>query len=164
MQNPKSQGFTLVEILIVSIIIGVLAVIAAPSWIAFLQRQQLNQMTTDLSMIMRKAQHLAKKNNQSYLIDFQMNKGRPQYSLYVNNAPSPPWQNLTEQADLITLDLVEGNRIVFNHDGSLHDLSPIRSGEKITLSLTKGNYSPKRCLMIRTILGVTEMGRDSQCD
>jgi type II secretion system protein H len=166
--SPKKavshQGFTLVEMLIVSIIVGVMAAIAIPSWMAFLQRQQLNQMATEVSMILRKAQHLAKKNNQSYIIDFQMKKGLPQYSLYANTVTSPSWHNLTEQADLITLDLVEGNQIVVTHDGSLHDLSSIRSGEKITLFLTKVESSPKRCVMIRTILGVTEIGRDSQCE
>ncbi|MGK7929818.1 MAG: Tfp pilus assembly protein FimT/FimU [Microcystaceae cyanobacterium] len=163
-QTHTNKGFTLVELLIVAMAVGIMAVIAIPSWMAFLQRQQLNQMSTEISMLLRKAQHLAKKNNQSYIIDFQMNQGLPQYSLYANNATSPPWQNLTEQTDQITLDLAEGNQIVVNHDGSLHDLSPIRSGDKITLFLTNTDSSPKYCIMIRTILGATEIAQDSQCD
>ena len=40
----KNRGFTLIELLVVIIIIGALSAIAAPSWLAFINRQRVNKV------------------------------------------------------------------------------------------------------------------------
>jgi len=54
-------GFTLLEILVVLIIIGVLVAIAAPSWSALLNRQRVNVVRDEVSQVIRQAQAEAKR-------------------------------------------------------------------------------------------------------
>ncbi len=159
-----SQGFTLLEMLAVSTMVGILAVIAVPSWVAFLQQQDLSRKAEAVDLVFRQAQALAKKNNQSYIVEFQNKNGLPQYSIYTTNATSPPWQNLTETPNRIQLNLAQGTKIIFNHDGSVDDLSPITVDEKITLSLVGASQASKRCVIVRTLLGVTDIGRNEACN
>jgi prepilin-type N-terminal cleavage/methylation domain-containing protein len=46
--KESSQGFTLLELLVVIVMIGVLAAIAAPSWLAFLNNQRIGAVRSDL--------------------------------------------------------------------------------------------------------------------
>ncbi|BAU41919.1 Tfp pilus assembly protein FimT/FimU [Leptolyngbya sp. O-77] len=51
-----TAGFTLTEVLVVVIMIAVLAAIAAPSWVALLNRQRLSNATNDVLQALRQAQ------------------------------------------------------------------------------------------------------------
>lgn len=46
--KESSQGFTLLELLVVIVMIAVLAAIAAPSWLAFLNNQRIGAVRSDL--------------------------------------------------------------------------------------------------------------------
>ena len=53
-------GFTLLEILVVLIIIGVLFAIAAPSWNALMNRQRINTIREQAVQVIREAQNQAR--------------------------------------------------------------------------------------------------------
>ncbi|MDV2997645.1 MAG: hypothetical protein N4J56_007350 [Chroococcidiopsis sp. SAG 2025] len=56
------EGFTLIETSVVVIIIGVLAAIAAPSWVAFVQQQKLSTAADRVYWEVMGAQSVAKKD------------------------------------------------------------------------------------------------------
>jgi len=66
--NP---GFTLPEVIIVIVIIGILSAIAIPSWLTFINRQRLNKATNAVVSAIQDAQQKAKNTKQTYMVSFQ---------------------------------------------------------------------------------------------
>jgi len=66
----RKDGYSLVELLVAVIISGILAAVALPQLISFLQKQQLSSSTNQLYQAMRNARALAIKNSVSYAIEF----------------------------------------------------------------------------------------------
>jgi prepilin-type N-terminal cleavage/methylation domain-containing protein len=69
-RNPKAQtaGFTLIEMLVVVIMAAILAAIAAPSWLAYLNRQRVNAVQSDLLQTLKTAQQEAIQRRET--VDF----------------------------------------------------------------------------------------------
>ena len=66
-----NSGFTMIEILVVVILIGVLSAIAAPSWITFTNRQRVGAANEIVVQAIQKAQSEAKKNKRQYTVSFR---------------------------------------------------------------------------------------------
>ena len=54
--RSAAAGYTLTEVIVVVVMISVLAAIAAPSWVALLNRQRLSDATNDVLQALRQAQ------------------------------------------------------------------------------------------------------------
>ncbi|MGB7086626.1 MAG: prepilin-type N-terminal cleavage/methylation domain-containing protein, partial [Phormidesmis sp.] len=67
---PSSSiaGFTLIEMLVVVIIIGVLGSIAAPSWLSYLNRQRVTTVRDELKAVLKEAQTKAQQKSTSYSV------------------------------------------------------------------------------------------------
>lgn len=61
----KNSGFTLIETLMVIIMMGILAAIATPSWLGFIQQQRLNAAADRVYQSLKDAQSEAKSLKQS---------------------------------------------------------------------------------------------------
>lgn len=70
-----SAGFTIIEALVVIIIAGVLASIAAPSWFRYAANRRVDAVSTDLLQTLRRAQQRAIKERIDVSLDIQ--DGRP---------------------------------------------------------------------------------------
>ncbi|MCC5665290.1 type II secretion system GspH family protein [Nostoc sp. CHAB 5784] len=66
-------GFTLIEVIVVALMIGILAAIAAPSWVAFVNRQKVNKANDAVLAALQEAQREAKNKKLSYSVSFQKN-------------------------------------------------------------------------------------------
>jgi prepilin-type N-terminal cleavage/methylation domain-containing protein len=73
--NQSQSGFTLIEMLVLIVIIGVLFAIAAPSWLAFLSRQRVTTVRDDALQAIRIAQSEARKTRSPRVVQFNYASG-----------------------------------------------------------------------------------------
>ncbi|MCC5653172.1 prepilin-type N-terminal cleavage/methylation domain-containing protein [Nostoc sp. XA013] len=71
--TQQDAGFSLLELIVVMVMIGILSAIAAPGWLAFVNRQRVNKANDAVLAALQEAQREAKKTKLSYSVSFQKN-------------------------------------------------------------------------------------------
>ena len=120
-QSPSdsNSGFTLIELIVVIIIVGVLSAIAAPGWLAFTNKQRMNAVNDAALNALREAQRDAKKTKLSYSVSFRTNDGVPEYAVYLAkdangnfvNPPANAWKKLGENQEMPKNTVVLGTNL-----------------------------------------------------
>lgn len=172
-----SRGYSLVEVLGVTLMIGVLAAVVMPSWLGFVERQRLNTTSSQVLQQIRRAQRQARQQKTPWQISFQENnEGRVQWRLDENpdiTAPDAPCQQNTGWNSFqgtITLDSENTTfpsptsrcwRIQFDEKGQAIGDDGFYNG-KVTLSAQATN--DKRCIFISTFLGAMREAKNQACE
>jgi prepilin-type N-terminal cleavage/methylation domain-containing protein len=157
--TDRSAGFTLVETLVVVAAIGVMAVLAAPGWSAFLQRQKLTVVQGQVHDILRQAQTAAKLNRLKQQVSFRNQGDQIEWVIHpttVSPSTLTTWQRLEPGVKLDSESRPQPAngiyRIQFNHQGDVNG-----SLGRITISMVNTPL-PKRCVFISTLLGAMRTG------
>ena len=89
--GDQNAGFTMVEMIVVLLMIGILSVIAAPGWSAFINRQRLNQANGPVASVIQETRLQAKSTKGTYSISFRVNSTTniPEYIIYPGTPPNP---------------------------------------------------------------------------
>ena len=152
----SSNGFTVLETLIVVVIIGILTAIAGPSWLSFVENRRLDVAQDRVYFALRQAQSQAQKQKVTWQASFRERNGIVQWVVHPAsiNPVNINWNNLDPNIRLdqeTTLQLLKSQgirQIQFDYRGSVKK-PPLG---RITLS-TKYGGRTKRCIFISTILG-----------
>ncbi len=169
-------GFTLIEMLVVIIMVGILSASAVPSFIGLLNRQRLNNAQEQVFVVMRNAQASAKRERTQWAACFHDDGNKVEWSVSrladgtgntVSCATATNWQPLLgEDSKLIAIKTTETTfnestatyyPVKFKYDGSVVPLG------KITLTIRNQPSGIKRCVFVSTLLGALRTDQDNEC-
>lgn len=161
-QNTRFiDGFTLPEALVSLLIIGILATLALPNWLAFVDTQRLNQAQNQVYNAMRQAQSQASKEKLTWQASFRELNGTVQWAVHPASV-SPAvadWNNLDSRVSLdAETTLPQSNdvrQIQFDYLGNVKQPHLGR----VTLS-SKSRTRIKRCVFVSTILGAMRTAKE----
>jgi prepilin-type N-terminal cleavage/methylation domain-containing protein len=181
------RGFTLTEVLVVIIIAGLLASIAAPSWLSFVDRQRMTSVRSELLLKVKEAQakSLRTKTLQSVFIDNPSND-RPTVSVVQSSrnaagdlivgTEDPGKKKLGgESNSAFVLEVFPPNTtLTFNYGGTVEypktSLLTLVTSSNNTSSLMMYRFKPRKnstnmsaCLVVDTIIGAIREATDDDC-
>ncbi|HEY9814655.1 MAG TPA: prepilin-type N-terminal cleavage/methylation domain-containing protein [Candidatus Obscuribacterales bacterium] len=164
-----NQGFTLLEIMVILLVMGLVSAIALPSWVAFQQNLVLAKSQDQAFLMMRQAQQEATRNRGRWQASFREVNGTVQAAVHpIRTLPAQAqWQPLSSQVAIdptrTTLLRSQGvYRVQFNHKGNVN-------GQLGRLTLMRQDGSRmRRCVVVSTLLGVLRKNierssRDRSC-
>ncbi|MBD2613384.1 prepilin-type N-terminal cleavage/methylation domain-containing protein [Nostoc punctiforme FACHB-252] len=113
--HPQSDaGFTLIEVLVVVLIIAVLAAIAAPGWLAFVNRQRVNKANDAVLAALQEGQREAQKKKLSYSISFTTDNTTkiPRIAVYPKGYPPDTfWRDLSRDLQINGKQILLGTNL-----------------------------------------------------
>lgn len=191
-RKRSTLGFTLLEVLVVVIIIGILFAIAAPSWNALMSRQRVNVVRDQAAQIIRQAQSDARKSRVAKVVVFDNSTGVPRAAVLAQplgtderTADIPiPTTDITNWQTLGNGDVKAGilefktdpagakDQLVFNSNGAVDDVSVKKATSvdpnnprifAIKISQKNTSVATERCVVVSTLLGGIRNAEGSKC-
>ena len=164
-RSGRNLGFSLLEQIIILVIVGIMAAIAAPGWNSFVQTRELNVAQEQVQAGIKQAQHLAKMQRIPYNFVIHDNAGRVEWGISPENRSPIEWKSA---APLIRIDDKQTTFrkntklnqwfLVLDDDGAL-------SGQlgRVTMCVKSlqnaSDCTPlQKCVIMSTLLGATRPG------
>ena len=153
LKRSPNDGFSLLELLTALAVLGILAAIAAPGWVAFRNNLELSTSQDRAFQVMRQAQSQAKQRRVRWQASFREVNDRVETAIHPITVVPTQWEPLSDgikiDGDRSTLFERDGvYRVQFDHNGRVN-------GRLGRLTLMRDDESRiRRCVVVSTLLGV----------
>lgn len=171
--SPQSnQGFTVLEMLMTIMIVGILSAIAAPSWLNFINQQRLSAAQNELYRAMSQAKSNATRDKLTWQVSFRENNQVLQWAIHPNTTlpDDANWQNLDAKIRLdednttfrkdSSSSEYEVKATQFNYLGAIDGQQALG---RITIT-TEYSDQMKRCVFLSTLIGGMRIDRNQDCE
>jgi prepilin-type N-terminal cleavage/methylation domain-containing protein len=186
-------GFTMLEVMIVVLLIGILSAIAAPSWDAFITKQRVKVVNNQVLRALMSAESEAKSRKTPITVEFKPPKIDPNPKLSEpdridiilgagTTLSSSPLKTIRLNGEgeiklgMITMSVKAGSTnppanvtlpasLIFDYDGSLAQ-KPVVTADPTTpfiITIASKAGGTKECVKVETILGAMITDSDTGC-
>ncbi|NJL66663.1 MAG: transcriptional regulator [Microcoleus sp. SM1_3_4] len=163
MPRKGDSGFTIIELLIIVILLGVLSAIAAPGWLGFINRQRVRTVNDRVFQSLRLAQSEAKRTKSPVTIVFNNNTSTPpvdpptvtfnpplatggsEQKLDAQGEIKPGTIALTVNTPAVT---TPPNSLTFDYQGNL-----TAGTTPFYVTVTASGGGTRQCVIVATLLG-----------
>ncbi|AFZ27661.1 prepilin-type N-terminal cleavage/methylation domain-containing protein [Cylindrospermum stagnale PCC 7417] len=120
--SQANAGFSLIEMIVVMVMVGILGAIAVPSWLGFVNRQRVNKANNAVVTAIQEAQRQAKIKKLKYSVSFRNDiTNGPQIALHPDSVDASTltnaWQTLGSGLELKPGQIWIGTNITGNNLG-----------------------------------------------
>lgn len=165
--SHSDNGFTLVEVLVVIIIVSILGSIAAPGWLSFLNRQRANTVKNEFLSKFREVQEDAKQKSTDRTIAFKTTPSGPAIEIG-DGSGNVRTQYIGDDVKNIKVSFSGGRinpidntpygGVGFDYRGSIvADVFPF------VVKVGTDENPVQRCIIVTTLLGGVSEGSGSEC-
>ncbi len=176
-KSRSTDGFTLLELTILVVVIGILGAIAAPAWNNFINRQRLNTAQNQVYLAMQEAKSNAALQKVTWQVSFRENNGAVQWAVHSAKSgtfipPEVQWNTL-DPALQVYKDKNNKGKCETTFDQQTHRCptnGPWRvqfnyitntNGQLGQITLTpKHDSNIKRCVYVSTLIGTMRTGQE----
>jgi len=162
------RGFTLLEVLVTVLVLGILSSIAAPSWLAFINNQRVRTVNDRVFQSLRSAQSEAKRSKRDVTVTFDLSADPP--TATVNTVPpqTPPLQTVTFDAGgevkkgqvklsaascSVVPCTVATTPLTFSYNGIVDPTNLNNPKLPFVVTVSPAIGGAKKCVIVETILG-----------
>jgi prepilin-type N-terminal cleavage/methylation domain-containing protein len=186
-------GFTLLELIVIVLILGILSSIAAPSWLAFINRQRVRTVNDRVFQSLRLAQSEAKRTKRDITVTFNYDRNATPVvdpPTVKFDPPLPTSDNMQTLANGDRVQRLDGggeikpgtiklvsnatavgdpdlplNSIIFDYKGNVKKLPSPNPAipGRFVVSVSTANGAARQCAIVETIIGGMRTAQGNDC-
>jgi len=182
--RKSDGGFTILELIVIVLILGILSAIAVPSWQAFINRQRVRTVNDRVFQSLRTAQSEAKRSKRDVTVTFNYDPNPP-----ANPVADPPTVTFTPplatggseqelnagsevkkaQVKLSAASCPVGGSctaatpLTFNYNGVVDPNTSTNPKLPLVVTVSPVGSNAKQCVIVETLLGSMRTAEGNDC-
>ncbi|MCF3572862.1 type II secretion system GspH family protein [Planktothrix agardhii 1806] len=162
--NKGETGFSLIELLVVILMVGILSAIAAPGWQAFTTGQRLKTVNNQVFQAIKSAQAEAKLKKTDVTLEFFQGTATEAPKYQISTEPNKVSLNLEGEIKAGTIQIYAINNATPPKPEIKFDyLGTTKNAGFTVVSYLNNNKSSRQCVTVETILGTTRIPEKTNC-